>query len=318
MPVQTEGARLGDGVLSELGMLKSRKAAVVLSGNNLGVLTVVGAVTKAQAAAPTPTVVGTGDGTMSGLLPGPAVQVGSYVITCITAVANGGVFSVVAPDGQALPNATVGVAYKSEHLDFLLNDGAADFVVDDAFTVVVTSGGTPAVQGTGNGTVSAISLGHDTKNGTYQLVCIAAATNAGTFELRSPDGDTLEQRDITGGAGGTAVFVNRQVNVTVTDGSTDFAAGDKFDILVASLYPTSGDPRVKEWDPLNVDGSQIALGILTDDYDATAADVTGVVLYKDAELIADHLVWKSGTTAAEKQLAYDQLERAGIVVREAA
>ncbi len=319
MATQTESNRYGDAILFEPENLAGREAIVCPSGTNFAVLTVVGKILRAQAAAPTPTVVGTGDGTMTGLLMGPKAQIGSYVLTCTAEAANSGTFSVVAPDGQALPAATVAVAYVSDHLSFTIGDGSADYDEDDVFTVVVTAAGTPAPQGTGNGVLSAITLGPDAKSGTYQLVCTAAATNSGTFQMRGPDGDTVETRTITAGAGGTAIFVNRQLNLTITEGSTDFAAGDKYDIVVAATYPTSGTPRVAEWDPLSVDGSQVAAGILFDAYDATSADVDGVMLsIGRAEIMSDRLAWKTGTAAAEKQQAYDDLAKIGITVKQAA
>lgn len=84
------------------------------------------------------TPVGTANGTMTVVEGRRHLKVGTYTVTCITAVANGGVFSVVDPDSLALPNATVGTAYESDQIAFLINDGASDFVVGDVFTVAVT------------------------------------------------------------------------------------------------------------------------------------------------------------------------------------
>lgn len=80
----------------------------------------------------------TGNGTMTAVEGRRHLKVGTYTITCITAATNGGTFSVVDPDGIALPNAVVGTAYESDQIAFLLNDGATDFIVGDIFTVAVT------------------------------------------------------------------------------------------------------------------------------------------------------------------------------------
>jgi hypothetical protein len=80
----------------------------------------------------------TGDGTCTAVEGRRSLKVGVYTFTCITAVANGGVFSVIDPDSIALPNAVVGTAYESDQIAFLLNDGATDFVVGDIFTVTTT------------------------------------------------------------------------------------------------------------------------------------------------------------------------------------
>jgi phage tail sheath protein FI len=65
-----------------------------------------------------------------------------FVITVSASVpANGGVFSVVDPDGIALADATVGVAYDGD-IKFTIADGATDFIVGDGFdvTAVITGG----------------------------------------------------------------------------------------------------------------------------------------------------------------------------------
>lgn len=48
-----------------------------------------------------------------------------------------GVFSVVGPEGNQLPDAKVGVAYVNEQILFTLNDGSTDFVVGDKITLSV-------------------------------------------------------------------------------------------------------------------------------------------------------------------------------------
>jgi len=66
-----------------------------------------------------------------------------FVVTVAVAVpADGGVFSVTDPDGVALPNATVGVAYTGDHVRFTISDGGTDFAVGDGWnlTAVITGG----------------------------------------------------------------------------------------------------------------------------------------------------------------------------------
>ncbi len=73
--------------------------------------------------------------------PGAKAQVGD-VITVLASAADGnaGTFSVVAPDGRRLADATVAVAYANDEIGFTIADGATDFVVGDTFTVPVTAG----------------------------------------------------------------------------------------------------------------------------------------------------------------------------------
>jgi hypothetical protein len=64
--------------------------------------------------------------------------VGDYFTIATT---NGGLFSVVNPEGVSLPNASVGVAYVSGQINFTINDGSTDFAVGDYFTVLVGNAG---------------------------------------------------------------------------------------------------------------------------------------------------------------------------------
>lgn len=70
-----------------------------------------------------------------------SVQAGTYRIRCKTVAANGGVFSVVAPDGAVLADATVGAAYSAQ-VKFTIGagtgQGSADFAVGDGFDIVVS------------------------------------------------------------------------------------------------------------------------------------------------------------------------------------
>jgi len=93
---------------------------------------------------------------------------------------------------------------------------------------------------TGDGTVTAVTGGPDTKPGTYTIECKVAITNGGTFELTDPNGAFVGTVVIDAGAGGTGVFKSSQLNFTVTDGSTDFAVGDKFTVAVTDGVPDTG------------------------------------------------------------------------------
>lgn len=79
--------------------------------------------------------------TLAGTPYSGSVKPGVYVVTCTAAAANGGTFSVLDPDGVALANASVGVAYDGP-VKFTIADGADDFEVGDKFriTVAITGG----------------------------------------------------------------------------------------------------------------------------------------------------------------------------------
>lgn len=115
---------------------------------------------------------------------------------------------------------------------------------------------------TGNGTVTGVSLASKSKLGTYTLECITAAANGGTFKLVDPDGVNLDEKSQVG-----AAYLG-PINFTINDGATDFAVGDKFTIVVSE-----GSVKGKTVNSTNVDGSQVADCILTDEVDTTSGDV---------------------------------------------
>lgn len=85
---------------------------------------------------------GTGNGTITEVKAGPKFKRnGAYVISCTTAVTNGGVFTVVDPDGNTIGTTTIpagaggAVTFDNEQISFKLTDGSTDFVLADAFTV---------------------------------------------------------------------------------------------------------------------------------------------------------------------------------------
>ena len=114
MTTITEKTHAGAFLLTD-GRPGARKQSVLLSGQNLEAGSVVGQITKVQAAAPIPTIVGTGTGAMTLLTFGDYVQTGNYVITLLATSATAA-FSVVAPDGKALANGAVGERHRAEPL----------------------------------------------------------------------------------------------------------------------------------------------------------------------------------------------------------
>lgn len=316
----TEGQYATEAIVWEANSL-FRKSITVLSGQNLKAGAVIGRVNRGVGRMSVPTVVGTGNGTVNTVFGGPETQVGNYVVTCTSAVTHGGVWSVVNPSGKALPALTMtpgaggSTLYRSREINFTIVDGSTDFAAGDVFTFVVSTTA-PTVVGTGNGTVSAITLGPDAKYGNYRLEITAAITNGGEFKLTGPDGDITEQGFIVAGAGGTFVGANkRQINFTLTEGSTDFAVGDAFNILV---FNELNGGKVVAWDPTAVDGRQVASGVLYAAVDASAADKKGVVIANQAIVSKGALQWGAAITAAQKESAYLDLAARNITALDAA
>jgi len=149
MPVKTQGTMLGDLLKYEAEALYCREQVTVLAGagaaRELTMGMVLGRVTKGAANAAAEAG-NTGDGAITAH---PAVgadaKVGVYRLTCIKAAQNGGLFLVEDPDGIVIGEASVGVQF-AKHLTFTIADGAADFVVGDAFTITVLAGSGKYVQ----------------------------------------------------------------------------------------------------------------------------------------------------------------------------
>lgn len=304
----TETTHAGGFILSEANGNRSRDNGILITGQDLAAGAVLGKITKTQAAAPIPTIVGTGTGLMSALTFGPAVQVGSYVVTLLATSATAA-FSVTAPDGTVLPNGAVGTAYKSDHVNFLISDGGT-MTAADAYTIVVTAAGTPVViGGTGTGTMSAISLGPDAQNGGYQVICRAAVTNGGDFEVIAPDGSSIGRFLMGTGSTEAAAFASRHINFTLTD-ATDFIAGNYFNVIVAA-----GSGKFTALAPTAVDGSQHAAAILYAAVDATSADKDCAVVARDADVNVNELLFAATVTSAQKASALTQLLARGIRAR---
>lgn len=87
---------------------------------------------------------GTGNGTLTSVEASPSAVTETWTVTCTAAAANGGTFSVVGSVSGAQADAVVGTPYDNGLIKFTLNDGSADFVVSDAFTIPVTQGAASA------------------------------------------------------------------------------------------------------------------------------------------------------------------------------
>lgn len=143
------------------------------------------------------------------------------------------------------------------------------------------------------------------KAGVYRATCIEPATDAGKFLVEDPDG-------ITVGVATVAVeFVGGGLTFTIAD-ATDFVAGDSFTITVTIA---AGSGKYVAYDQDGTDGREIAAGIAFDNYDATLADVEGVIIDCDAEVTSAELSWPSDIEAGEQITAETQLAALGIIVR---
>lgn len=278
----------------------SRDKVTVLAGQTLSPGSVVGQVT-AGTVPTTGTADGgnTGNGTMTSVTGGTKVKAGIYTLTCVTAAANAGTFSVEDPDGDSMPAATVGVAYTHDQLNFTLNDGATDFVVGDIFTVTVPAGGLQyrAINFSGvDGSANAAGLSFYTYDasapGTYTL----AFTSGGTYEIIP--GDTV--------TGATSGATARVVSISLSSGT--WAGGDAagtftLDTVVGTFVAEN----------LNVGDNTNEATIGGAPSAVAASDISGVIIARDAKIATSELTWPSGASTAQKTAALAQLKALGII-----
>lgn len=109
-------------------------------------------------------------------------------------------------------------------------------------------------------------------------------------------------------AGGFLVSTSNKTRsfdkVIITGGS--YEAGTVLGKITASGFYT-------QFDPAATDGSEVAVALLFDNVDASAADVLETIVKRDAEYNAVEIVWDTGLTPTEILAAEDQLEAVGIV-----
>jgi len=154
---------------------------------------------------------------------------------------------------------------------------------------------------TGDGTMSAVTVGTGATPGDYQIVYVSASD----FEVEDPEGVNL-------GTGENGVeFSAGGITFTVTAGATAFAAGDTFTITVAA-----GSGSYAPLDLAATDGSDRAAAVLYGAVDASAGAEPCTVNVRDCEVHGEALTWPDGITADQKAAAIEQLAARGVIVRD--
>lgn len=81
----------------------------------------------------------------------------------------------------------------------------------------------------------------------------------------------------------------------------------------------SATNKLHALDPTATDGTEVAIGVLATDVDATLIDVDGALLIARHAIVASTaVVWPAGISAAEQATAISQLKTLGVLVRAAA
>jgi hypothetical protein len=96
------------------------------------------------------------------------------------------------------------------------------------------------------------------------------------------------------------------------------AAGQKL-ALGSVVGRETATHKLKALDPDATDGTEIAVGVLATDTDATLIDRDDAIVVARHAIVARHaLVWPAGITPAQQSAAIAALETRGILVREGA
>lgn len=178
--------------------------------------------------------------------------------------------------------------------------------VADAVTV------TPNGGNTGDGTVTAATVVTGPVIplvGSYNLECIEAVTNGGVFKLEDPNGAVVaDYLPLTVGAGAATVVEAAGLTFTITDGATDFAAGDKFGLAVAA------DGKIVVYSGTGAGGAQVPVGVLGYEIVAAGAGDVAFRMMQSGVVAKNRLSIQGGGSVTTAIL--DQLREVGIVAKD--
>lgn len=183
-----------------------------------------------------------------------------------------------------------------------LNSGQ-NCVAGEVLGRIMTAAGV-LVDGTGDGTIGAVTVGPAAQVGVYVLTGIAESPNAGTFSVVAPDGSALPNLTVA------AAYSSQHISLTVADGANDWDIADVIHVTV-----TGGDYKALDPVPAVTINEQFACAILIGAADATDADTGIAVIARDAEVSSDRLTWPSGISDTNKALATSRLAARGIIIR---
>ena len=141
--------------------------------------------------------------------------------------------------------------------------------------------------GSGNGTIGACTLGVCAMEGVYRLVAVDTGATA-SFRVYSPCGMMTGILTV-----GTA-FTSQHLNITISDGSTDWTAGDVITVTV------SGDNAYVEAVYGAVDGTGEPRAILAEAVAITTGRKASVLL-RDGVIATTYLTWPASYDSAPKK-----------------
>lgn len=143
MNALSEGNNFRDVVRFELSETSRfcREVVTVLSGQVLTMGTVIAKILLSVATSGVAASGNTGGGTITSVTGNTKTKKGVYTIECLTYTASplAATFSVIDPDGNSLPDASLG-AYENDQIRMLIADGSPVIAVGDKWTITVSDG----------------------------------------------------------------------------------------------------------------------------------------------------------------------------------
>ena len=109
-------------------------------------------------------------------------------------------------------------------------------------------------------------------------------------------------------------FISSEANKTRSRSTITLLSGEDLTAGAVLGLPT-GTAKYVEYNPGNIDGSEVAVGVLFDNTDASAADVECVAILRDAEVNSAELQWFTGATGGEITTGEGELAAVGIMAR---
>jgi hypothetical protein len=177
----------------------------------------------------TPGAGNTGNGTFLSLIPDVFAQAETYTITFTSATA----FSVASSVSGAwtgsvtptnVPSNPAFVKFDNNRVEFSIYAGSTPFVAGDTFTFNVTVGAN-----IGNGKISGLAVTTHTVPETLSV----QFTSPTQFDVRGSVSGTMGSGTVG------ALFSHTNITFTVTAGTTPFAAGEQYDIVITEVTITS-------------------------------------------------------------------------------
>lgn len=207
------------------------EAILLFAGSDTLVQGTIMAQKVAAAGAVTANVGNTGDGTVTGLAlaaaPTSPPLVGDWNLEVTGTGVDGRNAGTTTPDGGNTGDGLVtALAIASGEFPEIGSWVLTCFDANEGGTATSTA---VTITGTGDGTPGSVTPAANVKEGLYTLTCVEAITNKGRFEVADPDGERLEDLNIT------VAYSNTHFALTVQDGSNDYIVGDTltFTITIA-------------------------------------------------------------------------------------